>query len=108
MPAVLKNPGMFQLRVPFIIAQMQDSSINASSGLANGDRVLAVNGSEMSVIQDIQSELLKFKGDSITLSIERSGQIIEKRVAVNLEGKIGVALENNIDKLFKVTTSNYT
>ena len=108
MPVVLKNPGMFQLRVPFIIAQIQDSSINASSGLANGDRVLAVNGSEMSVIQDIQSELLKFKGDSITLSIERSGQIIEKRVAVNLEGKIGVALENNIDKLFKVTKSNYT
>lgn len=108
MPVVLKNPGMFQLRVPFIIAQIQDSSINASSGLANGDRVLAVNGSEMSVIQDIQSELSKFKGDSITLSIERSGQIIEKRVAVNLEGKIGVALENNIDKLFKVTKSNYT
>ncbi len=108
MPVVLKNPGMFQLRVPFIIAQIQDSSINASSGLANGDRVLAVNGAEMSVIQDIQSELLKFKGDSITLSIERSGQIIEKRVAVNLEGKIGVALENNIDKLFKVTKSNYT
>lgn len=106
-PVILKNPGMFQLRVPFIISEVPDTSLNKGL-LMPGDKVSAVNGIAMSIIQDIQPELLKHKNDSITLSVVRGSEIVDKRVAINKDGKLGVSLQSDVSTLFKVTKSSYS
>ncbi len=108
LPVILKNPGMFQLRVPFVISEVPDSSQNVSAGILPGDRIAGINGNEMASIQEIQTAFKASANDSITLNILREGQMIEKRVFVNDGGKIGVVLESDISKLFKITRSSYS
>jgi regulator of sigma E protease len=108
LPVILKNPGMFQLRVPFVISEVPDSSQNVSAGILPGDRIAGINGNEMASIQEIQTAFKASANDSITLNIIREGQMIEKRVFVNDGGKIGVVLESDISKLFKITRSSYS
>jgi regulator of sigma E protease len=108
MPVILKNPGMFSLRVPYVISEVPDSSINVGAGMLPGDKVVAVNSISMNIIQDILPEITNHKGDSITVTIDRAGVLADKRLAVGPDGKIGVILEAETSKLFKVTKSSYT
>lgn len=108
MPVILKNPGMFSLRVPYVISEVPDSSINVGAGILPGDKVVAVNSISMNIIQDILPEITNHKGDSITVTIDRAGVLADKRLAVGPDGKIGVILEAETSKLFKVTKSSYT
>lgn len=108
MPVILKNPGMFQLRVPYVIMEVPDSSLNKNSGIQPGDKIVAINSISMNVIQDILPEITSHKGDSITVTIDRGGVLADKSIAVGPDGKIGVILEAETSKLFNVTKSSYT
>lgn len=107
-PDVLNTPGMFSLRVPFQIQSVPDSSINAASGLIAGDRIVAIDSTEAYIIQDIQQILQKSKGDSVTATISRGTEIFEKRLAVDENGLIGVVLDGDLHKFFKITNSDYS
>lgn len=107
-PVILKDPGMFQLRIPYVISEVPDSSINKSANILPGDKVVAVNSISMNIIQDIQQEITSHKGDSITITIERDGFTGNKKIVVGADGKIGVILEGDISKLFHITKSSYS
>ena len=87
---------------------MPDSSINAASGLIAGDRIVAIDSTEAYIIQDIQQILQKSKGDSVTATISRGTEIFEKRLAVDENGLIGVVLDGDLHKFFKITNSDYS
>lgn len=107
-PAVLNTPGMFSLRVPFQVLSVPDSSINASAGLLAGDRIVGIDSTKAFTIQDIQTILQANKGDSVTAIVQRGDEQIAKRLAVDENGMIGVALDGDLYKYFKITTSEYS
>ena len=107
-PAILNTPGMFTLRVPYEILSVPDSSVNYNAGLLPGDRVAEVDSQKVFIIQDIQPIILKHKGDSVTFIIDRGGVLISKRLQVDTAGRIGVFLNSDIHKFFKVTKINYS
>ncbi len=108
LPAILSTPGMFTLRVPFQILSVPDSSLNASAGLLAGDRIVAIDSTEAFIIQDIQSLLSQYAGGSADFSIKRGDSIIIKRLQIDGQGKLGIVLEGDINKFFKVTTQDYS
>lgn len=107
-PAVLNTPGMFSLRVPFQILTVPDSSINATAGLLPGDRIIGIDSTDVFIIQDIQAILQANKGDSVDVLISRGEAVLEKKLAVDENGLIGVALDGDLYKFFKITTSDYS
>ena len=95
---------LYTLRVPFIVDSLASESAQAA-GLLVGDEVVACNGEQVDV--PTMTDLLqnRYKGDTVTLSVLRSGAISELRVPVNTDGKIGVLLKSDI---FQPRTKTFT
>ena len=95
---------LYTLRVPFIVDSLASESAQAA-GLQVGDEVVACNGEQVDV--PTMTDLLQncYKGDTVTLSVLRSGAISELRVPVNTDGKIGVLLKSDI---FQPRTRTFT
>jgi len=106
-PAILSTPGMFTLRFPFEIMSVPDTSINASH-LYSGDRIVAIDSVEAVVTQDIQQILAQKRGGSATFSILRNGDVVEKELLIDAEGRIGIILEGDLSKFFHLTTHQYS
>jgi len=107
-PAILNTPGMFSLRVPCLLYAVTDSSKNLSAGLLAGDKIVAIDSIQTNVAQDIQELLLARKGSSITATIERNGQRFDQQLVVDSNGLIGVQMDGNPSKFFKITNSDYS
>ena len=95
---------LYTIRVPFIVDSLASESAQ-TAGLQVGDEVVACNGEEVDV--PTMTELLqnRYKGDTVTLSVLRSGVTEQLRVPVNAEGKIGVVLKGDI---FQPRTRTFT
>ncbi|MBQ3198297.1 MAG: RIP metalloprotease RseP [Alistipes sp.] len=95
---------LYTLRIPFIVDSLASESAQAA-GLQVGDEVVACNGEQIDV--PTMTDLLqnRYKGDTVTLSVLRSGAISELRVPVNTDGKIGVLLKSDI---FQPRTKTFT
>ena len=95
---------LYTLRIPFIVDSLASESAQAA-GLQVGDEVVACNGEQVDV--PTMTDLLqnRYKGDTVTLSVLRSGAISELRVPVNTDGKIGVLLKSDI---FQPRTRTFT
>ena len=107
-PAALNSPGMFSLAFPFVVASVPQESINYGADLAAGDAFTAIDGKEMSITQEIQSELLSHKDSEITATALREGAYVEIPLQVDTAGHIGVMLESDLTKFFKVTSEKYS
>ncbi len=106
-PQMLNSPGMFALAYPFVVAGFAENSINEDSGLQSGDKVVALNGEEMCLVQDIQAALKDHKGDSISVAVDRAGSVAEVGLQVDTTGMVQVLLENDLTKFFNVTYNKY-
>ncbi|MEG0725651.1 MAG: site-2 protease family protein, partial [Mucinivorans sp.] len=74
------------LRYPFIVA---DTTAN---GFMPGDSLTAVNGKPFYFADEFRAQFAEHKGDSIDVSFVRAGQVVDRRVAVDTAGRIGVLI----------------
>ena len=107
-PAALNSPGMFSLAFPFVVASVPEESVNYGADLAPGDAFTAIDGKEMFITQEIQSELLLHKDSEITATALREGATVEIPLKADTAGRIGVQLEGDLTKFFKVTSEKYS
>ena len=107
LPRMLNSPGMFALAYPFEVAGFMENSINEGCGLEPGDRVVAVNGEEMTLVPDIQKALRSHKGDSILVDIDRAGIRRQVGMQVDTAGMVQVMLQNDLTKFFHITRNTY-
>ncbi len=111
-----KRSGPFvSWRVPFMIGDEFDkNSANKSSGLKYKDIVVSVNGQETPYYDIAQKELLKFKNDTVSVTIKRDNQL--KKITLKLDslGRVGVIRfqpkESSLDKMgyLKLETKTYS
>ena len=106
--SILNTPGMFNLGIPFEISQIPDSSINATSGLAVKDRVLAINGDNCSMFYDVQEKLAGFKGDSVVATVARGEEIVLVPLATDTTGRIQVVVNTNLSDFYHITQKEYS
>jgi regulator of sigma E protease len=75
----------------------------AKAGLKKGDKIITVNNIKFTYYDEFKDVLSQHKKDSVTLSIDRNSQLMNVKVLVDKDGKLGFRQKIN-DKLdFEVT-----
>ena len=100
---VLQSPGMFSLAMPFVIDNIADGSINHDSGLAHGDRIIAIDSTETEYVQDAWKILGERKGMNVTATFTRNDDTLRRIVKVDTLGRLGVYF-----KAPEIQTKDYT
>jgi regulator of sigma E protease len=83
--------SFFELRIPFIVGQVPDSSHNAQAGMEPGDLLKRINGQEVTYFDQAIDLLNENRGQAIQATFERNGQPVTLDLKVNDEGKLGIA-----------------
>jgi regulator of sigma E protease len=97
------NVMLFYPRVPFIIGQVVDTSINKDSDLKPKDRVLAVNGYPFKYYDQFSGIVDTMKSGPITLSLLRDKDTLQVNVLLSEQKKLEVVpLIPEIDELEKL------
>ena len=100
---VLQSPGMFSLAMPFVIDNIAEGSINHDSGLAHGDRIIAIDSTETVYVQDAWKILGERKGMNVTATFTRNDDTLRRIVKVDTLGRLGVYF-----KAPEIQTKEYT
>ena len=100
---ILQNPGMFDLAVPFIVAEVSETSPNKDLDIQAGDRIINIAGTETEFLQDARPVLLEHAGCTADASITRGADTMALSVQVDTAGTIGVYLQRPA-----VKTKEYT
>ena len=86
----LETKSFINFGYPFIIEEMVEGSVAASSELELGDRVMSVDSVETLFSESVVAEFDKHKGQAITMTVERQGSLLELPILVPESGKIGI------------------
>ena len=97
-----KSRGFFELRNPFVIGKVTDSSLNKGVDLKNGDIVLAVNNQELKYFDQLEARLEPLKGQSIDMQILRDDVKLTKTLQVDSNGKLGILTGGNYSDIVKL------
>lgn len=98
------------------LAPQADSPANRA-GLKAGDVILAVNGKDLTDVEQLRKTIEVSKNQSVDLTIERSTQKVQLKVTPDAKGKIGVSLTPNqnaerrpvkdIGEIFSATSAGF-
>lgn len=84
------NLTFFELRVPFIVGQVSDSSLNIGTGLKKGDVFTKLDGTPLPYYDQYSGFLDGYKGEEIVAEIQREGNTQEIDLKVSEDGKLGI------------------
>lgn len=76
-------------RTPAVAGQVQPGSAAAAAGIVAGDRIVSLNGREMTTFDDIRLFAQIRPGEPITIVVDRRGKLFEK------QGKVGAVEEDD-------------
>lgn len=83
-----KKVSVVELRVPFIIAGLQEDSPN-SKVLRLGDKIESINGVATPYADVVMTEIDKLKGKTVPAVVNRDGKATHINLNINPEGKLG-------------------
>jgi len=96
-----ERAGLLQFRIPFVIAEVPDTSVNAKAGLKKYDRVIAINDSlNMPFHDQVKNYIKANKGTSIKLTVLRGNEKVNiENVKISSEGNLELYLVNTYKEL---------
>ena len=100
---ILQSPGMFDLAIPFIVAEVSESSPNKELGILPGDHIIMIGGEKTTFIQDARPILQEHAGETVDATFIRGADSLNMTVQVDTAGTIGVFLQRPA-----VKTKEYT
>ena len=90
--AVLQNPGMFDLAVPFVVDSLMKDSPNYGSDLRHGDRIAAIDSIAVPYVQDSRAVLEARAGGTAVATVLRDADTLSVPLQVDSAGHVGVYL----------------
>lgn len=108
-----QTKGMFEFRIPFMIGEVADSSINKSVDLKRGDIVQSINGEELKYYDQLDSRKKNLEGKVLEVEILRDNQTIQRTLKMNERGELGIRPGYDRDLFaelgyFNLITKKYT
>ncbi|MCK0531928.1 RIP metalloprotease RseP [Sphingobium agri] len=76
-------------RTPAVAGKVQAGSAAAAAGIQAGDRILSLNGREMTTFDDLRLYAQIRPAEPVTILVERSGRTVEK------QGRVGAVQEQD-------------
>ena len=108
-----KSRGFFELRTPFIISRVVDSSLNKKVDLKKGDLILSINGKELKYFDQLEESLTGLQDQRIEVELLRKGNKITRNLNVDKNGKLGIFNGGNLSDIeslgyFDIIEKQYT
>ena len=110
-----KGKGPFiSPRIPFVIGQISETSLNLKSGLQAKDMVIGINGQKIKYFDEAETLLDASKGEKISITVLREDNEVQIPIQLDEKGKIGVAVgslsDEDMERLgyFKLETKTYS
>jgi regulator of sigma E protease len=86
-----KSKRNFEYRIPFMVGEVADSSLNAKKDLKVGDVITSINGKPLRYYDQIESLVSGLENTSVTVEILREDNTeIKKELVLDKEGKFGI------------------
>lgn len=85
-----KDRSLFQLRIPFMVGSIADSSANKNVDLQPKDIITAINGNDLKYYDEVKSLATNLKGETVTASILRGNETISRQLKIDNDGKFGI------------------
>ena len=106
LPASLKSKGMFEVGFPFVVQEVTADSPNRDV-LEKGDAIVAVEGDEMTLVQQIRSAFARHPGETLAVTLEKEG--VRRNASLKLDslGMAGVMLDADLSHFFTLTVKKY-
>ena len=82
--------SFFELRVPFVVGQIPDSSVNIKSGLKTGDVFVAINNEPIRFFDEMRNTLEQYKGEVIDVQVSREGVEKDLQLQVTEAGRVEI------------------
>ncbi len=86
-----EDANLIMPRMPFLIAEIPDSSINKTSGLEVRDQVVAVNGIPVKYYDEVKAMLDTLKNTTLPFTVLREGEEKDIDLEISDDGKIEVS-----------------
>ena len=94
-----KSNSFFELRYPFIVSRVSDSSLNKSVDLKPNDVILAVNGTALKYFDQVNERLGSLKNQTVQVELLRDNQKINRELKVDEDGKFGIFPGGNLSDM---------
>ncbi|WP_248724724.1 RIP metalloprotease RseP [Seonamhaeicola sp. ML3] len=85
-----KEKSFINLRQPFVVVEVPDTSYNKNSGLRKGDLIVGINDYKTKYIDEVLQGLEKFKGQNVTAKVVRDKSEIDLPLSISDEAKLGL------------------
>ncbi|AXT18475.1 RIP metalloprotease RseP [Flavobacteriaceae bacterium AU392] len=107
-----RDTGLFKLRIPFMVSNIPDSSLNKGVDLKQGDILLSVNDQELKYFDQVGSRLQGYKNQTVSANFLRGSETITRELKINQDGKMGIfpaSSPSRFDELgyYKITRKEY-
>jgi len=77
-------------RIPFVVAEVPDSSINAGSGLQSLDRLVSMDGVPIKYADEVAPLIDTMRNRTIPVVVERNGERISLQLKISDQGKMEI------------------
>ncbi len=91
---ISSDSSLYQLQVPVQVNRIEDGSEGEKAGVQKGDKITAVEGIATLHLMDAVTEIQSKKGDSVMLTIVRSGKEMIITTYVDTEKGIGISFDS--------------
>jgi len=82
--------GLFKMRIPFIVAEVEDTLQNNGVDLIKGDVLLSINGESFKYFDQLESGLKPFKNQIVSATFLRDKNQINREIKISEDAKIGI------------------
>jgi regulator of sigma E protease len=107
------SKDLFEFRVPFMVYEIADSSLNVGKNIKVGDVITHINGQKLKYFDQLDSIIGNQTNSTINATILRDGKTINTDLQVNKDGKFGIrpyASNPKFEELgyYEVTRKSYS
>ncbi|MDT0557881.1 RIP metalloprotease RseP [Ichthyenterobacterium sp. W332] len=94
-----KIRGLFKLRIPFMVGEVTDSSLNKEAGLKEGDIIQAINGKDIRYFDQLEECVAGLQNQTVPVSILRTdNSTVEKMLQLDAKGRIGIQPARHLER----------
>ena len=84
-----KSKELFERRIPFMIGEVADSSLNKSFDVKAEDIITKIDGKPIRYFDQLDSLMTNYKSETLTVELLRGEETISRQLKVNEKGKFG-------------------
>lgn len=97
-----KSRSFFELRYPFVVGAVADSSANVQAGLKPKDIITSINGEELRYYDQMADRIKPLAGQTVAVEILREGQTQPMELKVDDNGKFGIMPTGTLSDIERV------